>query len=133
MIDSKEKAKAYLMSKYQNKLIWEKKKNEEWDKKKENHLSVFDNYKHRNSSFDSLLSNNEYDKLYAVCISANFFGHERIGAILSSEDGFYFNNDELLCILVKHLTLSATNILFYSYKSTYMKTVKNIQSSLIKN
>lgn len=127
MIDSKEKAKAYLMSKYQNKLIWEKKKNEEWEKKKENHLSVFDNYKHRNSSFDSLLSNNEYDKLYAVCISANFFGHERIGAILSSEDGFYFNNDELLCILVKHLTLSATNILFYSYKSTYMKTVKNIQ------
>lgn len=127
MIDSEDKAKSFLMSKYQNKLTWDKKKKEEREKREERHLSVFDSYRHEKSSFNLLLNNNEYDKLYAVCISANFFGQERIPSILASDAGFNLRYDTISNIFVEHLTLSATNILFYTYKSTYRKSVKNIQ------
>lgn len=126
MIDSEDKAKAFLMSKYQEKLEWDKKKKEEREKKKEKYLSVFDKYSYRNSSFDGLLKDNEYDKLYTVCISANYFTPERIKPILAQEDGFDFNSDKISHFFVEHLTLAYTNQLYYCYISTYRKSHKTI-------
>lgn len=121
MIDSEEKAKAFLMSKYQEKLNWDEHKKEERERK---HKSVFDNTNLNLGSLTSVLSPfSAEDTLYSICLSANFFGNDR--HILSNEEGYKIDNDCIHKHVSERLTLSSTNMLCYRYRSTYMKNTKS--------
>lgn len=119
-IDDENKAKEFLLSKYEEKLSWDKKKKEQreiWRK------SVFDNYDDNKNSFNSFVPGvTKFSKLYAKCLSANLNSMIEPYSIMSYEDGMEIRKDCMkLGFSEYHLSLRSTNQLFYIYSSTYRK------------
>ena len=113
-IDNEDKAKEFLLSKYEEKLNWDKKK----------HSSIFDKYDNYKNSLSSYISETARDtKLFSKCVSANV--NENVSSsftFLSYEDGIEIRKDCIrLGITVYHLSLFCTNQLYYAYSSTYRK------------
>ncbi|MBR6842296.1 MAG: hypothetical protein IKM77_08385 [Prevotella sp.] len=119
-IDDEDKAKAFLLSKYDEKLDWDKKKR---DQREIRRKSVFDSYNDYKNSLSSFIPGLTKDtKLYSRCISTNSNDKIEPLTMMSYEDGIKIWKD---CIRFGawgyHLSLQATNQLFYIYCSTYRK------------
>lgn len=117
-VDNLQKAKDFLLGKY-------KQKQERNLSQKQAYVntrrSIFDNYEPK-GSVNSILPELSTGILYSTCISANDEGKLPPLSLMSSKNGFTIKRD---CInvggVVYHLTLKATNSLFYLYTSTYRK------------
>lgn len=119
-IDNEYKAKEFLLSKYNEKLNWDKKKKEQRENK---YKSVFDNYDDCKNSLNSFVPGLTKDtKLYSICLSSNANDKVEPLTLMSYEDGIEIRKDCIkLGAFVYHLSLRATNQLFYTYSSTYRK------------
>lgn len=119
-IDDEKKAKEFLLSKYNEKLNWDKKKKTQRENKYKSIFENYDQYKNSLNSFIPGLTKNT--KLYSKCLSSNVKGKSDPFSLISHNDGFEIWED---CIrvgsFVYHLSLQATNRLFYTYSSTYRK------------
>lgn len=119
-INDEEKAKEFLLSKYNKKLNWDIKKKAQRENK---HRSLFENYDDYKNSLNSFIPEVTYKtKLYSRCLSSNVNGKPGALTLISDSRGFEIWKD---CIrlgpFVYHLSLQATNRLFYTYSSTYRK------------
>ena len=119
-IDDEDKAKAFLLSKYDEKLDWDKKKREQREIKRK---SVFDSYSDYKNSLSSFIPGLTKDtKLYSRCLSTNSNDEMKPLTMMSYEGGLEIWKD---CIRFGfwgyHLSLQATNQLFYIYSSSYRK------------
>lgn len=119
-IDDEDKAKAFLLSKYDEKLEWDKKKKEQREIKRKSVFDSYNDYKNSLSSF--ILGLTKDTKLYLRCLSTNSIDEIKPLNMMSYENGIEIWKD---CIRfggwVHHLSLQATNQLFYIYSSTYRK------------
>lgn len=119
-ISDEEKAKEFLLSKYNEKLNWNKKKKAQRENKYRSLFKNYDDYKNSLNSF--ILGVTNKTKLYSRCLSSNVNGKPGTLTLMSYSSGFEIGKD---CIrlgpFVYHLSLQATNRLFYTYSSTYRK------------
>lgn len=134
-INDEESAKRFLLSKYEEKLEWDRKKSEarkEAKKAREyKHKSVFDDYTMSYGATNSLMPNIGYGtKLYSICISSNVDDLSKY-SFLSASSGFEIYSDSI-DYNIEHLSLSSFNRLYYAFMSTYKKHTKyyTIYSSL---
>ena len=121
--DDLEKGKAFLLSKYEEKLGWDKKKKQDREFR---HSSLFDSFDENYNSFQEIWENfeNEYS-LFPICICANVEGNNypKFPIFGDWTDGIKIQNDTLhFGILVQDMTLSSTNRYFYTYKCKYKKS-----------
>ena len=117
-INNLTKAKEFLLTKYKQKLERNLIKKQEYENKRK---SIFDKYGFI-GSVNTLLPNLSNDKLFSVCISSNDTGKISPLSLMASKNGFTINKDCINVGGVKyHLTLKATNPIFYLYTSTYCK------------
>ena len=118
-----EKGKAFLLSKYQEKLGWDKKKKKDRESR---HSSIFDSFDDNYNSFQEIWNplENKYS-LFPVCICSNV--DKKLFPKLSMfgewTDGVKLHHDTVqYSMLVENLTLSSTNRYFYTYRSKYKKS-----------
>ena len=125
-----DKAKTFLLSKYNEKLDWDKKKKELREKEKElrekKWKSVFDNYNGSKNSLEAFVPRLiNGSKLYSMCLSSNVKDKVKPLTLMSCEKGVEIKGDSIKLGSVEyHLSLLATNQLFYTYSSTYRKHTK---------
>lgn len=119
-INDENKAKEFLLSKYEEKLNWDKKKKDLREIKRK---SVFDNYDDYRNSFNSFVPGvTKHTKLYPKCLSANSNSMKEPSSLMLYEDGMEISKDCIRLGFVEyHLSLRSTNRLFYIYSSTYRK------------
>lgn len=118
-----EKGKAFLLSKYEEKLGWDKKKREDREFR---HSSIFDSFDENYNSFQEIWTNQENKySLYPVCISSNVTEnyYPKLSMFEDWTDGLKLQHDSVqfgLC--VQDFTLASTNRYFYTYRSKYKKS-----------
>lgn len=118
-IGNEKQAKDFLLSKYEEKLNYEHKKKIERENLKK---SIFDTFNDYSSSVNYCFCNlTKETKLYSTCISSNDYKKVNPISIMSSKEGINIHNDCIKMGIWKHLSLRATNPLFYVYTSTYKK------------
>lgn len=115
-----EKGKAFLMSKYEEKLGCDKKKNQEREFR---HSSLFDTFDEDYNSFQGIWTNleNKYS-LFPVCICSNVEGKDypKISMFGEWTNGVKILHDTIHYSLVaENLTLLSTNRYFYTYQCKY--------------
>ena len=112
-LGDEDKAKAFLLSKYEEKL----------ERKRKKYNSIFDNYNEHKNSLSSFFSGlTETDKLYSKCLSTNSNDKIKPLSLMSYENGLTIKNDCIsIGIVDYHLSLQVTNRLFYTYSSTFRK------------
>lgn len=123
-----EKGKTFLLSKYEEKLGWDKKKRQDRESR---HNSIFDNFDENYNSFQEIWSTleNEYP-LFPVCICSNvdansssFSKFPKLTMFSEWSDGVNLQHDTVhFGMLVNDLTLASTNRYFYTYLSKYKKS-----------
>lgn len=120
-----EKGKAFLMSKYEEKLEWDKKKKQD---RAYRHSSLFDAFDENFNSFQGIWTNleNKYS-LFPVCICSNVEDKDypKISMFGEWTDGLKIQHDTIhYSLVVENLTLSATNRFFYTYRCKYKRNKK---------
>ena len=118
-----EKGKAFLLSKYEEKLGWDKKKREERESR---HSSIFDSFDENYNSFQEIWTNleNKYS-LFPVCICSNVTENDypKLSMFGDWTDGLKLQHDTVrFNLLVQDMTLASTNRYFYTYRSKYKKS-----------
>lgn len=118
-----EKGKAFLLSKYEEKLEWDRKKQKEREFRNN---SLFDSYDENYNSFQQicLIFENKFS-LFPMCIGSNVKANNIPLFTMFSEwrDGIKIQHDSIhYNMLLEDLTLSSTNRFFYTYLSKYKKT-----------
>ena len=117
-----EKGKAFLMSKYEEKLGWDKKKQKDRESR---HNSLFDTFDEDYNSFQEIWSTleNKYS-LFPVCICSNVDAnyYPKISMFVDWTDGVKIQHDSVqYSMVVENMTLASTNRYFYTYRSKYKK------------
>ncbi len=120
-----EKGKVFLLSKYEEKLSRDKKKQKEREFR---HDSLFDSYDRNYNSFQKICSNfeNRYS-LFPMCICSNVKVNNIPTLSMFGEwtDGIKIQHDTIhYSMLLEDLTLSSTNRYFYTYLNKYKKDSK---------
>lgn len=118
-----EKGKAFLMSKYEEKLGWDKKKKQDREFR---HSSLFDTFDEDYNSFQGIWTKleNKYS-LFPVCICSNVEDKDYPKMSMFGEwtDGVKIQHDTIhYSLVVKNLTLSSINRYFYTYRCKYKKS-----------
>ena len=120
-----EKGKAFLMSKYEEKMGWDKKKKQE---REYQHSSLFDTFDEDYNSFQGIWTNLEHKfSLFPVCICSNVEtkDYPKISMFGDWTDGVKIQHDTIQYGLwVGKLTLSTTNRFFYTYRCKYKNSNK---------
>lgn len=118
-----EKGKTFLMSKYEEKLGWDKKKQKERDAR---HKSLFDTFDEDYSSFQEIWTTleNKYS-LFPMCICSNVDtnNYPKVSMFGDWTDGVKLQHDTIhYNLFVENLTLASTNRYYYTYRNKYKKT-----------
>ena len=118
-----EKGKAFLLSKYKEKLGWDKKKKQDREFR---HCSLFDTFDKNYNSFQEILENfeNSYS-LFPVCICANVEGKDypKLSMFGDWTNGIKIQHDTIkFSLLIQNMTLLSTNRYFYTYQCKYKKS-----------
>lgn len=121
-----EKGKAFLISKYEEKLEWDKMKKQNRELR---HISLFDTFDEDYNSFQGIwtILEKKYS-LFPVCICSNVEGKDypKISMFGEWTDGLKIQHDTIhYSLFVENLTLSSTNRYFYTYRCRYKKNYKN--------
>ena len=120
--DDLEKGKAFLLSKYKEKLGRDKKKKQDREYR---YSSLFDSFDEDYNSFQGIWKNieNKYS-LFPVCICSNVEDKDypKISMFGEWTDGVKIQHDTIhYSLVVENLTLSATNRYFYTYRCKYKR------------
>ncbi len=118
-----EKAKAYLLSKYEEKLGWDK-------KKQYRYKSLFDSFDENYNSFQEICRSFENRfSVFPICICSNVETKDYPKFSMYGDwiDGIKIQHDSIhYGLWVTNMTLSSTNRYFYTYRSKYKNSVKKI-------
>lgn len=123
-----EGGKTFLLSKYDEKSNWDRKKKKE---KEFRYSSLFDSFDENYNSFQQICPNfeNRYS-LFPLCICSNVKANDipTLSMFNNWTDGIKIQHDSIYYnMLLEDLTLSYTNRYFYTYRSKY----KNINKIYI--
>ncbi len=118
-----EKGKTFLLSKYEEKLEWDKKKQKDREYR---HSSIFDTFDQNYNSFQEIWTNleNKYS-LFPICICSNVAENDypKLSMLGDWTDGIKLQHDTVqFSLLVQNMTLASTNRYFYTYRSKYKKS-----------
>lgn len=120
-----EKGKTFLLSKYEEKLGWDKKKQKDREAR---HNSLFDTFDENYNSFQEIWTTleNKYS-LFPMCICSNVDVNNYLKLSIFGDwtDGMKLQHDTVQCrFVVDNMTLASTNRFFYTYSSKYKKNSK---------
>lgn len=120
-----EKGKAFLLSKYEEKLGWDIKKQKDREFR---HSSIFDSFDENYNSFQEIWTTlqNKYS-VFPVCVCSNVTENDYPILSMFSDwtDGLKLQHDTIhFSLMVQNMTLASTNRFFYTYRSKYKKSNK---------
>ncbi len=120
-----DKGKTFLLSKYEEKLEWDKKKQKDREAR---HKSLFDTFDENYNSFQEIWTTfeNKYS-LFPMCICSNVYANDytKLSMFGDWTDGVKLQRDTVLySFVVDDMTLESTNRFYYTYRSKYKKNSK---------
>lgn len=118
-----DKGKTYLLSKYKEKLGWDKKKQKDRENR---HKTLFDTYDENYNSFQEIWTTleNKYS-LFPMCICSNVDANNYPKASMFSDwtDGVKLQHDSVeYSVVADNMTLESTNRFYYTYRCKYKKS-----------
>lgn len=118
-----EKGKIFLLSKYEEKLGWDKKKQKDREAR---HNTLFDTYDENYNSFQEIWTTleNKYS-LFPMCICSNVdtTNYPKASMFGDWTDGVKLQHDTVqYSLVVEDMTLESTNRFYYTYRCKYKKS-----------